>query len=196
MKNKLLLILIIQFLILTILVKLGYTKSVDNDLYQFIMKMKTNQVTDFFKAITKLGNLSELIIMSLIFLIIVRDEKGIMVIINIINVQLLNVIVKWIVKRNRPTGLRLIEESYYSYPSGHAMLTFIIYGFLIYLIYKRMHTKLLKWIFIIMVILIIMMIGISRIYLGVHYFSDIIGGYLLSLIYLMIGNKIWRNNHV
>lgn len=196
MKNKLLLILIIQFLILTILVKLGYTKSVDNDLYQFIMKMKTNQVTDFFKAITKLGNLSELIIMSLIFLIIVRDEKGIMVIINIINVQLLNVIVKWIVKRNRPTGLRLIEESYYSYPSGHAMLTFIIYGFLIYLIYKKMHNKPLKWIFIIMVILIIMMIGVSRIYLGVHYFTDVIGGYLLSLIYLMIGNKIWRNNHV
>ena len=70
------------------------------------------------------------------------------------------------------------------------MISMAFYGFLIYLIYKNIKNKYLKTTLIIILSLLIIAIGISRIYLGVHYVSDVIGGFLISISYLIVYIKL------
>ncbi|WRK51815.1 phosphatase PAP2 family protein [Coprobacillaceae bacterium CR2/5/TPMF4] len=86
--------------------------------------------------------------------------------------------IKAIVRRPRPNVDVFIRESNFSFPSGHAMAITCLYGLLIYYLYKSeiRYRKLL----IVICVLIIVLVSLSRVYLGVHYFSDIIGGILLS----------------
>lgn len=78
----------------------------------------------------------------------------------------------------------------YSFPSGHSMVSMAFYGFLIYLIYNNIKNKYIKWILISSLSILIILIGISRIYLGVHYTSDVLAGFLLSISYLVIYTRI------
>lgn len=66
------------------------------------------------------------------------------------------------------------------------MTGFAFYGYVIYLIYRNIKNKWIKWTSIVSLSFAILLIGISRIYLGVHYASDVIAGYILALIYLML----------
>jgi membrane-associated phospholipid phosphatase len=84
------------------------------------------------------------------------------------------------------TEYRIIEETGYSFPSGHSMISMAFYGYIIYLIYKYVKNKYIKWISIVLLSILICSIGISRIYLGVHYTSDVLGGFLISVSYLVI----------
>ena len=89
-------------------------------------------------------------------------------------------------QRPRPTEHRIIDESGYSFPSGHSMVSAAFYGFLIYLIYKNVKNKYLKWGLITILSLLVFLIGVSRIYLGVHYTSDVLAGFLVAISYLII----------
>ena len=106
--------------------------------------------------------------------------------IDLVGVTLVNQVIKHIIRRPRPNVLRLVEESGYSFPSGHSMVSMAFYGIIIYLVYKNVSNKYLKWILIILLSLLILSIGFSRIYVGVHYFTDVAGGFLLGLAYLII----------
>ena len=108
------------------------------------------------------------------------------ILINLIIVTLLNQGMKFILQRPRPTEYRIIEETGYSFPSGHSMVSMAFYGLLIYLIYKHIENKYLKWLLISILSLLIILIGFSRIYLGVHYVSDVIAGFLFSIAYLIL----------
>ena len=66
------------------------------------------------------------------------------------------------------------------------MISMAFYGYLIYLIYKYVENKYVKWILISLLSVLICLIGVSRIYLGVHYTSDVLGGFLISISYLVI----------
>lgn len=74
----------------------------------------------------------------------------------------------------------------YSLPSGHSMVSMAFYGYLIYLIYRHINNKYIKWSLITLLSLLIISIGISRIYLGVHYTSDVLAGFLVAISYLII----------
>ena len=93
--------------------------------------------------------------------------------------SVVNLIIKNIIRRDRPDKINwLITESNFSFPSGHSMMATVFYGFLTYLLYRSKLNKSVKIIILIMVLFLILLIGISRIYLGVHYTSDVIGGFL------------------
>ena len=66
------------------------------------------------------------------------------------------------------------------------MISMAFYGYIIYLIYKYVKNKYIKWFSIVLLSILICSIGISRIYLGVHYTSDVLGGFLISVSYLVI----------
>ena len=139
------------------------------------------------KIVTFFGGATCLIGLTIILFIIIKNKKiGFLIGINLITITILNQLFKFILQRPRPTEYRIINETGYSFPSGHSMISMAFYGFLIYLIYKYVKNKKLKYISITLISILIIFIGISRIYLGVHYTSDVLGGFLLSISYLVI----------
>lgn len=166
-------------------------KDFDTAIYNFIISFKHPFITNMFKAITFLASPLFLIILSIILFFIFKNKKyGLLSLINLIIVTLVNQILKFIFVRPRPFEWMLIEETGYSFPSGHAMVSMGFYGMLIFLIWQTNITKTKKKIWTIILTIIILLIGISRMYLGVHYASDIIGGFTLSLSYLIIATSM------
>ena len=156
--------------------------------YDIVSKLfKFNASTPIAKFITNFGGAIFVISLTTILFFLIKDKKiGISIIANLGIVTILNQIIKFIMQRPRPTEFRIIEETGYSFPSGHSMVSLAFYGYLIYLIYKYINNKHLKRTLIILLSVLICIIGVSRIYLGVHYTSDVLGGFLISLAYLII----------
>ena len=147
----------------------------------------SSTVTPVARVITLLGGTIFIISSAVLLFIIIKNKKiGFLILANLAIVAALNQLLKHILKRPRPTGYRLIEVSGYSFPSGHSMVSMAYYGFLIYLIYKYVKNKYIKWISICILSIFICLIGISRIYLGVHYTSDVLAGFLISITYLIM----------
>jgi len=156
--------------------------------YNFVSEyLISDGMTPIAKGITQLGGAIFLIGLATILAIVIKNKKtGLLIWINLVVSTLLNQILKYIVQRPRPTEFRIIDESGYSFPSGHSMVSAAFYGFLIYLIYRNVKNKYLKWGLISALSLLIILIGTSRIYLGVHYTSDVLAGFLISISYLII----------
>lgn len=156
--------------------------------YDIVSKLfKFNVSTPIAKFMTNFGGAIFVISLTTILFFVIKDKKiGISIITNLGIVTILNQIIKFIMQRPRPTEFRIIEETGYSFPSGHSMVSLAFYGYLIYLIYKYINNKHLKRTLIIILSVLICIIGVSRIYLGVHYTSDVLGGFLISLAYLII----------
>lgn len=151
-------------------------------------------MTDFVRTVTHLGDLAAYVVMTLIMLTLFRHKHITRVIIlNIINVGLLNIILKNILQRPRPLGPHLVAASGFSFPSGHAMGSLAFYGLFMYLIYLYVPNRKLRWAGMLLMAIIIGCIGMSRIYLGVHYTSDVLGGYFISLAYLIVYIRITRH---
>ncbi len=143
--------------------------------------------TPIAKFITNFGGAIFIITLMITLFILIKDKKiGLSIFLNLVIATTLNQLLKRILQRPRPTEYRIIEETGYSFPSGHSMVSMAFYGYLIYLIYKYVENKYIKWTLIVLLSILICSIGISRIYLGVHYTSDVLGGFLASISYLVI----------
>ena len=106
--------------------------------------------------------------------------------INVLICFLLNQGLKLLFSRPRPIDINLITESGYSYPSGHSMMSMAFYGLLIYFISNSKLSNWKKYTLNILLSILVLLIGFSRIYLGVHFASDVIAGFSLSLAYLIL----------
>ena len=143
--------------------------------------------TPIAKFITNFGGAIFLITLTVILFILIKNKKiGLSIFSNLVIITVLNQLLKRILQRPRPTEFRIIEETGYSFPSGHSMVSMAFYGYLIYLIYKYVKNKYVKWGLIVLLSILICSIGVSRIYLGVHYTSDVLGGFLVSISYLVL----------
>lgn len=197
---KTLVLLICLIGILAIVVDLLQQKITEKDMfvYNFIA---THFISDFslpiVKFITNLGSATFIVLLSTLLLLTIKNKLiGLIIFLNSAICGALNQILKIIVQRPRPVGYRLIDENGYSFPSGHSMVSAAFYGFLIYLVYKNVKNKYVKYSIITILILLVLCIGISRIYLGVHYASDVIAGFLISICYLIVFISIISNNKV
>lgn len=159
--------------------------------HEIIQLMMSDNLTGAMEVITWFGSAFCLIIITLIFLIINR-EIGALMGLNLIVVTALNQFLKFVFKRPRPSYM-LIAENGFSFPSGHSMVSLAFYGFLIYLVYKNISNKILKRILIILLGALIVLIGFSRIYLGVHYVSDVMAGFIISFGYLVLFIDLFNN---
>ena len=161
--------------------------AIDENIYNWIIKLMSSNTTAIMIFISYLGSAVTLITLTIGFLIILKNRKiSKYITINLILVFLLNRLLKLIIGRPRPNVLRIVYEGGYSFPSGHAMVSMGFYGFLIYLIYKNIKNKKIKYPLIIILSSLILFIGISRIYLGVHYATDVIGGFIIAVLYLVL----------
>ena len=159
-----------------------------------ILNLRSEPLTAIMKVITNLSSAYVLIAISLGTLICIKNKKvGLCITANLAITTILNQILKYIIQRPRPDGYRLIAESGYSFPSGHSMVSMAFYGLIIYLIWKMVKDKKIKYISCGILGILIPLIGFSRIYLGVHYASDVIGGFAISIAYLLLFTNITRS---
>ncbi|MCA0455248.1 MAG: phosphatase PAP2 family protein [Chloroflexi bacterium] len=124
-----------------------------------------------------------------------RQRLGLIIwVVTISGGQILNAALKLFFARPRPTfASPLVIEQYYSFPSGHAMMSFIAYGMLAYVICVLLKNNAQRLVVTLLAALIIILIGISRMALGVHYFSDVIAGYSVAALWLVICVTVWRS---
>ncbi|MBP3707992.1 MAG: phosphatase PAP2 family protein [Clostridia bacterium] len=161
--------------------------------YNVVARSISDYMTPIAKIITKFGNAESLILITIISCFVVKGKKNKWAIpINLACVATLNLTLKNIIQRPRPIEYRIVDENGYSFPSGHSMVSMAFYGFLIYLIYKNVKNKYIKVISMLLLSALIFLIGASRIYLGVHYTSDVIGGFLLAIVYLVLYTGILK----
>jgi undecaprenyl-diphosphatase len=169
-------------------------KSFDQSMISFVQGMESPALTNIMKFFTSIGTGLPIVIITIIILFVLyfvlghRRELLLLLGVTVCS-ALLNVILKQLFHRERPTLHRLVEQTGLSFPSGHAMAAFSLYAILIYLLWRHTSTSFGRIILIAVGSLLIAAIGISRIYLGVHYPSDVIGGYLASgsLVFMSIG---------
>ena len=136
--------------------------EIDTSFYKLISEnLISDQVTPIMKFVTNLGGKFVLISLGIILFITLRKRKlGIYVALNLIIITIINQLLKHIVQRPRPNEYRIIDETGYSFPSGHSMVSTAFYGFLIYLICKYVKNKYLKYISIVLLSFLILWIGI------------------------------------
>lgn len=104
-----------------------------------------------------------------------------------------NLLLKWLYHRERPSIHRLVEESGYSFPSGHSMAAFLFLGMMAMLLTLFVVSRAAKAVIILAAVVLILLVGISRIYLGVHYPSDVLAGFAAGGVWLvmcLLGLKI------
>ncbi len=168
------------FITITILMITNNIKVFDDTIYNYIFSLRNDSLDITFKTITKFCNTITVIIFVIILVIFLERKSMWKLLITVVSTVLVNQLLKHTIRRIRPDHLRLIEERGFSFPSGHSMTSIALYGILIYLVYKYIKNKILKIILIALLTLLILGIGISRIYLGVHYPSDVLAGFFLS----------------
>ncbi len=187
------LICITVFITLLVLLLTNNISFFDDFFYSIIIYFKNNFLTKIYKVFTFFCSVKFIIGFTILLVILIRNNKiKLFILCNLCGVVLLNQVLKRIIRRPRPTGINLIKENGFSFPSGHSMVSMAFYGVLIYLINKSKLNKETKLLLSLLLSILILFIGISRIYLGVHYASDVLAGFSLSLAYLIISIYIYE----
>lgn len=185
---------LIGFSIMAIIISRHNILTFDSTIISYIQGLETPALTTIMKFFTFMGSGNSIFVIAVIvmfFLYVVLHHRSELVFFTIVIVStgILNGMLKDFFHRARPDLHRLIEIGGYSFPSGHAMSAMVVYGALAFLLWRHIPTRMGRTILIILSAMMIFMIGISRVYLGVHYPSDIIGGYFASGFWL--ATAIW-----
>lgn len=197
-KNKKTIILfvsLILFIFLTYNIFNNKIAFIDSYIEGIILSIRNDKLTDIMTIITNISSAYALIVITILLLILIKNKKiPILITFNLIFSFLTSQLIKIILRRDRPVNISLVNAMGFSYPSGHSMVSMAYFGFIAYLVYKYIDNTIVKVILIITLFVSIFAIGFSRIYLGVHYFSDVLGGFLLSISYLMLFININKFN--
>lgn len=186
---------IILFFILAFFIKADQLYGFESWVYAEATEHMSDFLTAILVFITNIGGpIGIMCVCAVIYAIPkLRNRVAIPVSIAVVSSLVLNTILKGIFARERPNILRLVSENYYSFPSGHAMVNMALYSILIIYAYKLIKNKKIRYTIYTVLTALILVIGFTRIYLGVHYAGDIIGGWLMgfavSLIVYMIMKK-------
>lgn len=194
-ENRMIIVLSIALLVFVYLlqnVMSGDIRRIDGIAYQFfVVRLRRDWLTPIMQSFT---SLSAPVVLAVMLIVVAAFAPGRMpgrfAAANLVGIVALNYALKEIVQRPRPEGFRLIAETGYSFPSGHSMVAVAFYGFLIWLIIRYEEDRLQRWIWSLALFFVVIMIGISRVYLGVHYFSDVVAGYCVAAVWLVVFTRI------
>lgn len=152
----------------------------------FVVKLRRRWLTPYMEQFSDLASPVILGVFCLIVISLTSGERlGRCILINLVCAVALNFILKDIIRRPRPEGFRLISEVGFSFPSGHSMVAMAFFGLIVWIIWVYQKNRALKYISCALLCFVIAMVGISRIYLGVHYASDVVSGFCISLLWLV-----------
>lgn len=192
-------ILIILFAINSLLVILHKTEGIDDFVHSLVLKSYSEVTTKVMKIFTFMGSTIFIValcaILFITFLVLKKKITAFKCLGNLVLSTALNNVIKLIIRRPRPVYMTVVENTF-SYPSGHMMASTTLYGFLIILVLNSNISKLYKTIYTSLLTILILLVGISRIYLGAHYFSDVFGGALLSTALLIIVELFLKKKNI
>lgn len=163
--------------------------SFDVTITHFIYSFRNPVITQTMNTISFFGGeifLGIAIILIILFLLRKRKRDGIVFSFILIFGIGLNLLLKYLFHRPRPHLMPLVHETSYSFPSGHSMNSFIFYTCLSFFIFRNIKNKKLRIILYSLSGGLIFLIGISRIYLGAHYPSDVLAGYIAGLCWFVV----------
>lgn len=178
------------FLICVLLVRVPEVRSLDNRLIQALDPFRTDTPIFFFSKITDFGAsrlLIIIIILTSLFLIYKKRFVALVLLpLAFWAERGMNSLLKHWVMRDRPDFPHLVHETGYSFPSGHAMNAATVYGLLIILIAPLIRHRPMRRLWIVLCLAMIVLIGFSRPFLRVHFFTDILAGYCMGGVFVGI----------
>lgn len=178
---------VLLFVTLAIFVSLNKVNFINDWFYNtFAKPIQNNALTNFFIVFTYLGNFFVLLIISMCFLFKKQKKDAVFLVLSLIFASILTFLIKFIIKNPRPEDIMLIDESGYSFPSAHATLSATTLTMIAYFLSKQTSRTWLKILIWSISIILVLTVCYSRIYLGVHYFTDILAGLLLSAIIITL----------
>ena len=182
------------FILLALSIQAGYTKNFEGWAYRAATVPMSPVLTTVVKGITHLGDTASVTAFCLLLILIPKSRKTIALPVSstVILSAVLNTILKEFFARERPDILRLINETSYSFPSGHAMNNAALYTMLFMLVVFYIKSKPWKIGLTIVCVFLPLAIGLSRIYLGVHYAGDVAGGWIIGFALSMLVYNLWH----
>lgn len=181
---------IATFSYVTIEIQKTTITNFDNKVITYVQSYVNPKLTSIIGVLTEIGSVKIVVIFVFVLGAILFFKKRIALSIFVIGAStaggVFNLLLKSIIQRERPDILRIVEASGYSFPSGHSMGSIIFYGSLAFVIIYFSKSKLTKLLTIVVTTLLVLFIGVSRIYLGVHYPTDVVAGFAFGSAWLLI----------
>ncbi|MFC0560022.1 phosphatase PAP2 family protein [Halalkalibacter alkalisediminis] len=184
------------FITTTYFVTNGEVLPLDKALLNLVKPIESAFLTKFMSFFSHLGSTGPVVVLSFIFLAIIyvlyrkKDEVLLFVIVSLGSTGI-NQNLKFVFKRERPFE-QIVVENGFSYPSGHTMAAVSLYGIVTFLFWRHISTVWGRILLIILSSIMISVIGFSRIYLRVHYPSDIVAAFLVSGMWLFVSISIYQ----
>ena len=185
----------ILFAMLAVCIEAGLTGGVEGWAYSEAVEHMSPLMTTVVLGITHIGDSTSVIAFCLLLIMIPKTRRTIALPVSsaVILSTVLNILLKDIFARSRPDILRLINETSYSFPSGHAMINASLYTMLGLFIYRFIEDRSIRITLIFLCATLTLVIGYSRIYLGVHYVGDVLGGWLIGFGISLSVYTMWKN---
>jgi membrane-associated phospholipid phosphatase len=190
---------LVVFLYLTRKIFILNKTKFDDRVFAFLDHHISERNNDIMQFFTFLGTHKFLIpanLLLIFYFLVIKKNKWYSIKVPAIALSSLGLmfLLKNLFDRERPAIPLLKEAAGLSFPSGHALMSVTFYGLIIYIVFKTYRDKDWKWIIISLIILLILIIGFSRIYLRVHYASDVIAGYCIGFLWLVFA--VWLLNRI
>jgi len=176
----------------------SFLVSLDKQILNNIYNFRNDALLNFFYFVTLFAEASVIVVASVFISVFFWIRKQRIYIFSLWFALLvgegLTFFEKYLFQRERPDILfRAVSESSFSFPSGHATVAVLFYGFFVYLIVKNYKSWKVRAVSFLSIILLIIFVDFSRLYLGVHYLTDVVAGNLIGLASLIfsIGIMEW-----
>lgn len=188
--KKSLVIMLVSALIFIYLINnysLIHIRKIDEGLINWLLANTNYFMVYFFKIVTLFANWQVILLTTIVLLYLIRDKMVVILITGIVGfVSVINLTLKESIERLRPNVIFLTSATGYSMPSGHALGATVFYGLIIMFFTNKIKDKRYQILVNVLLSIFILLIGFSRVYLRVHYLSDVISGHALGIIVLMI----------
>ena len=170
--------------------------SFDSIMINAIQGLETSWLTTIMKFFTWIGSglvvgAITIIVFVLLYFVFKYRYQGFLLLVVIVGTVSFNHLLKMYFKRERPVIHRILEANGYSFPSGHTMMAFSLYVIIAYIAWRNVETRFGKLLLILFATFMTIMIGTSRIYLGVHFPSDVVGGLMASGFWVTIAVTVY-----
>ena len=169
----------------------------DNSIRAAVHQRASPALTVFMRGITLLGSMEVLLPLVLIVVtfLLVRGKRyeAIVLSVTMAGGAILNMVLKLSFHRVRPDPFfDLATPASYAFPSGHALLALCFYGVMVRILSDSLKSREYRWMVWVGAVLLIGLIGLSRIYLGVHHASDVLAGYAAAIVWISAVTMIVR----